>query len=84
MDQILPVLGPSFCRGRSPETIASMLVINKSPITAKQLTNLLGFVVSADEADSFIDSKNEKAIYQKIKKLIDEKTNTGWTSGVMK
>jgi len=65
----------------SPETIASMLVINKSPITAKQLTNLLGFVVSPDEADSFIDSKNEKVIYQQIKKLIDNKTNTGWTSG---
>ena len=65
----------------SPESIASTLVKNKTPITAKQLTDLLGFTVSVQEADLFINKNDKKAIYQQIKIFIDNKTNTGWTTG---
>ncbi|MFT5295084.1 MAG: alkaline phosphatase [Colwellia sp.] len=74
---------PKFLKNiaMSPESIASTLFKNKTPITAKQLTDLLGFIVSAQEADLFINKKDKKAIYQQIKLLINDKTNTGWTSG---
>jgi alkaline phosphatase len=65
----------------SPQSIAKKLAINKSSINAKQLTQLLGFIVSTQEASLFLTSTNEKSIHQKIKQLIDSKTNTGWTSG---
>jgi alkaline phosphatase len=65
----------------SPESIAATLAKNKSAIKAKELTNLLGFPVSVQEADLFINKTDKKAIYQEIKLLIDKKTNTGWTTG---
>jgi alkaline phosphatase len=65
----------------SPESIAEILAKAGSTITAKQLTDFLGFNVSVKEANLFLKSKDEKSIYQQIKTLIDNKTNTGWTSG---
>ena len=64
----------------SPKSIASKLALEDIPVTANKLTGLLGFIVSEQEADLFIKSKDEKSIHNQIKKLIDKKTNTGWTS----
>jgi len=65
---------------QSPKTIATNLAQLNTSLTAKQLTDSLGFIVSDQEAESFINSKDEKSIYQQLKLLIDDKTNTGWTS----
>jgi alkaline phosphatase len=65
----------------SPKGIASILAREDIPLTAKKLTGLLGFIVSQQEANLFVQCKDEKSIYNQIKKLIDKKTNTGWTSG---
>lgn len=64
----------------SPETIAKQLVADDRAISAEKLTQLLGFTVSKQEAELFVKTTDKKSIYQQIKKLIDEKTNTGWTS----
>jgi alkaline phosphatase len=69
---------------KSPKTIAIQLQQTLDEITASQLSDLLGFTVSAQEAAVFSSKnmpiKNEKKIYQQIKLLIDKKTNTGWTT----
>jgi alkaline phosphatase len=65
----------------SPKSIATQLANESLPVSAKQLTDSLGFIVSDQEADLFINCKDDKSIYQQIKLLIDAKTNTGWTSG---
>lgn len=64
----------------SPQSIASKLAQQKDELSAEKLSVLLGFTVSTEEADLFIDQKDEKSIYQTLKELIDIKTNTGWTS----
>jgi alkaline phosphatase len=64
----------------SPKSIAAKLVNESMPLSGKQLTDSLGFIVSDQEANLFIKSRDEKSIYQQIKLLIDVKTNTGWTS----
>jgi len=64
----------------SPKSIAAKLALERLPLSAKQLTDSLGFIVSEQEANSFIECKDEKAIYQQLTLLLDEKTNTGWTS----
>ncbi|PKI17608.1 alkaline phosphatase [Colwellia sp. 12G3] len=64
----------------SPQSIAAKLAQQKKGVSAEKLSALLGFPVSAQEADLFINQKDEKLIYQTLKQLIDIKTNTGWTS----
>ncbi|PKG82049.1 hypothetical protein CXF85_15820 [Colwellia sp. 75C3] len=64
----------------SPQSIAEKLAQDKEVITAQKLSDLLGFTVSVQEANLFVNRKSEKLIYQQIKHLIDKKTNTGWTS----
>ncbi len=65
----------------SPKSIAAKLKQETPPLSAKQLSDSLGFIVSEQEANLFLKCKDEKSIYQQIKRLIDAKTNTGWTSG---
>ncbi len=64
----------------SPQTIAKNLVHKNHRLSATLLTDSLGFIVSEQEAGSFINSKDEKSIYNQLKLLIDDRTNTGWTS----
>jgi len=64
----------------SPQSIAAKLVQETAPLSAKQLSDSFGFIVSEQEANLFMHCKDEKSIYQQIKLLIDAKTNTGWTS----
>ena len=64
----------------SPKSIAAKLVQETAPLSAKQLSDSFGFIVSEQEANLFMHCKDEKSIYQQIKLLIDAKTNTGWTS----
>jgi alkaline phosphatase len=69
---------------KSPKTIAVQLQQTVEEITASQLSDLLGFTVSAQETAAFSSKnmpiKNAKTIYQQIKLLLDKKTNTGWTT----
>lgn len=65
----------------SPKSIATRLAQKNMPLSTGQLSNALGFIVTEQEANLFIDSNDEKSIYGQIKLLIDAKTNTGWTSG---
>lgn len=69
---------------KSPQSIAVELATTTKGISVIQVNELLGFQLSDSEVEVFLnmntETKNEKDIYQKIKQLIDQKTNTGWTS----
>jgi|GEM_PF-37345 len=66
----------------SPKSIAAKLAQETLPLSANQLSDSLGFMVSVQQANLFIECKDEKAIYKQLKLLLDDKTNTGWTSNV--
>ncbi|MBA6251886.1 alkaline phosphatase [Colwellia sp. MB3u-55] len=74
---------PEFLKNltASPKSIATKLAHQNTAISAQQLTDALGFIITDQEANLFIGRSDEKSIYEQIKLLIDSRTNTGWTSG---
>lgn len=67
----------------SPESIANAQMTDG--FNVKLINQQLGFELTIEEIATlkiaYEDVKNKKALYTAIKKVIDVRTNTGWTSG---
>ncbi|MGJ8680894.1 alkaline phosphatase [Paraglaciecola sp.] len=62
----------------SPEKIAQQLLPSKQRWTLA--SELLGFEVSQDELQSIITADTHKTMHRAICKIIDNRSNTGWTT----
>lgn len=65
----------------SPKSIAERLAQHKLAVNQEQLTDLLGFELNKQEQQLLAYGKGQKEIYQRLKQVIDQRTNTGWTTG---
>lgn len=74
---------PAFLRGMqaSPETIAKQMMVTADK--AKLAETLLGYALTKSEVEQIeqLEANQWQDYYQLLKRQIDVRTNTGWTTG---
>jgi alkaline phosphatase len=65
----------------SSESITRKIIKQDQALLASELKQLFGFELSQEELDTLKDKSDKKKLYQQINKIIDNRTNTGWTTG---